>query len=178
MRIAHLLRAHPGVSLAAALALIVLLLIVFWPQPSTVPTYPGAYNLSHETPEYSQRSRACGRTGEENQYGIRITRFATFDSPDVVLQFYTAALVEHGPYTLVDREHVALIGEGLSRRISDAGERGTFEDEIPITNAQFPAYHFPQGYRVIINAAPEAEWTTVWIIEHQYEGLLRACHPW
>jgi hypothetical protein len=39
-------------------------------------------------------------------------------------------------------------------------------------------YHNAEGYRVEIDTAPEAGWTTVQIIEYEYRGLGRGCHPW
>ncbi len=50
MRIPPILRAHPRTSLAAVLALI-LLIGLFWYQSLGAPHYPGAQNLRHETPE-------------------------------------------------------------------------------------------------------------------------------
>ncbi len=196
MRIPPILRAHSRESLAAVLVFILLMVFwpqtskapqylsgQFWPQPSKAPVlnhdlppYPGAQNLSHELPsEPGERFRTCGRTGEEIHAHTRITRFVTSDSPDTVLQFYAAALVDRGPYVMIDREHTGVIGYGRDRWISDEGERALFEYEVELNSAEFSMYH-TAGYRVVIDAAPEAGRTTVQIIEHEYERFSRACH--
>jgi len=184
MRMLHLFRAHPWVSLVATLAFM-LVLIVFWPQLSKapvlshdIPLYPGAENLSHEIPsEHGERFRTCQGPGEEIHTHTRITRFVTSDSPDVVLQFYRATLVQRGPYLLANHRYMAVIRYGLEQRIVDDGESGMFEYETSRDTTQ-SVHHNAEGYRVEIDTAPEAGWTTVQIIEYEYQGLGRACHPW
>jgi hypothetical protein len=161
-------RRHPRISLAAALALI--LLIVFWPQSPTVPLYPNTHGLSYETLEQREPFRGCGSTGEENQFNRRITRFMTSDSPAAVVQFYTDALVSHGPYALMIHQHATLIEINRHQWIS-------FEYETYIRSIVFSP-SLAHGYRVFIDAAPEGDRTAVEVTEYQYERLARACHPW
>ncbi len=186
MRIFHILRAHPWVSLVVTLAF-ALVLIIFWSQLPTapvlshdVPPYPDAQNLSHETPLFNGGwVHDCGHNGEGRAAHTRFTRFETAATPDAVLQFYTDALVDRGPYEVVYREHGAVLGYGLDLRpIIDDGEQASFEYETAQrTEAVYP--YSIGGYGVAINAAPVAGRTTVEIIEYHYERTLgRSCHPW
>lgn len=171
-------RRHPWVSLAAALVLIVVLIGFFWYQSSPVPRYPDAQNLRYETPLFNgERFRQCGHNGDGRAAHTRITRFETSAAPDAVLQFYTAALVDRGSYQATYREHAGVIGYGLDRRITDDGERATFEYD---SSRNTDAYGFGviAGYGVVVDAVPVAGRTTVQIIEYKYERMFgRACHP-
>jgi hypothetical protein len=189
MRIFHILRAHPCVSLVATLAL-VLVLSIFW-QPASkmllepfrnhdVPPYPGALNLSHKLPsERGERFATCWARGIERRSHTRMTRFVTSDSPDTVLQFYTAALVDRGPYKMIDREHRAWIEYyATDHWSSEEGERATFEYDTYHDDTTEFAHHVADGYAVVIDAAPEAGRTTVLIVTYEYERLFGGdCAP-
>jgi hypothetical protein len=75
---------------------------------------------------------------------------------------------------MIDREHTGVIGYGRDRWISDEGERALVEYEVERTSAEFSPYP-TAGYRVVIDAAPEAGRTTVQIIEYEYERSTINC---
>jgi hypothetical protein len=166
MRIFHILRAHPRMSLVATLAF-ALVLIIFWSQLPTapvlshdVPPYPDAQNLSHETPLFNGGwVHDCGHNGEGRAAHTRITRFVTTDSREDVLRFYTAALLEHGDYQVTARE----------------GRQVWFQDQALIMS-QAPANQDPNGYGMHIEAMAVSGGTAVWITEYEYELSPRSCH--
>ncbi len=178
MRIFHILPAHPRMSLAAALLLA--LPLIFWllGWGQRVPHYPDAQNLRYETPLFNGGwFRQCGHNGEGRAAHTRITRFETSAAPDAVLQFYTAALVDRGSYQVAYREHAGVIGYGLNRRITDDGERATFEYDSS-RNTDAYGLGVINGYGVVVDAVPDTGRTTVQIIEYQYaRNLGRSCHP-
>jgi hypothetical protein len=153
------IRRHPWVSLAAGLALILLLIGFFWYQSSPVPRYPGAQKLIRERPEQPGPFRLCGVLNSELYYPVRITRFVTTDSREDVLRFYTAALLEHGDYQVIARE----------------GRQVWFQDQALIMS-QAPANHDPNGYGMHIEAMAVSGGMAVWITEYEYELSPRSCH--
>jgi hypothetical protein len=177
MRIFHILRAHPRMSLAAALLLA--LPLIFWllGWGQQVPHYPDAHNLRYETPLFNGGwFRDCGHNGEGREAHTRITGFETSATPEAVLQFYHAALVEQGSYMVIYHEYKGMLGYGFNRRFVDNGERAIFESDTPLDLTK-PFYNIG-GSGVVVDAAPEAGQTTVQIIEYKYERTFgRACHP-
>jgi hypothetical protein len=95
-------------------------------------------------------------------FGVRVTRFATLDSPDVVRKFYYTTLAEKSSYQKTSED--------------DNEYFETFEYE---TRSRRDSYlESAYGLGVMVKTTPGYKKTNVAVMEYQYEKLPRACHPY
>jgi hypothetical protein len=164
MHILQHLRRRPIFVLGAGLLLMILLMIL-WPRrielsapaPPPLLIYPSAQEVSQATSD--KKFRVCGDRGEEFEFHVRVTRFVTLDSLNIVQKFYYTSLVEHGPY----------------RKTSGYGFSEIFEYDTKPKRPDFPLDSI-YGFGVVVNITPGTKQTAVRIREYQYEKLSRACH--